>query len=1659
MGIPKFFRYISERYPCLSESVKQHQIPEYDNLYLDMNGIIHVCSHPNDEDTHFRITEEEILKNIFHYVETLFNIIQPRKVFFMAVDGVAPRAKINQQRGRRFRSAKEAEILEMKAKAKGEVLPTAARFDSNCITPGTLFMAKLNEQLKYFITWKMSQDKLWQKCKVIFSGSEVPGEGEHKIMDYIRYIRIQPDYDHNTRHCLYGLDADLIMLGLCTHEPHFSLLREEIKFGKQSKNKRIMIPEEIKFNLLHLSIMREYLEHEFSPLKDKLPFPYNIEKIIDDWILMGFLVGNDFIPHLPNLHIVNGMLPVLYHAYMEVLPTLDGYINETGTLKLDRFEKFMEKLSTIDAQQFAEYSADLKYIESKMRKANESEDLNFKKSKNSPEKTPSPKIVLNRDLNALIKSTEDMLLGHSDEDDEDEDSDRDIHKLEFVQHKRDYYMNKLEYENVDEDVLQSQAEGYVRAIQWNLHYYYDGCCSWSWYYPHHYAPYASDIKGFKNLKLEFDLGEPFLPFQQLLAVLPAASKSLLPEPFQELLTEEQSPIINYYPKEFKTDLNGKQQEWEAVVLIPFINEQNLLKAMEPYISRLSPEELKRNQHGPMHIYVYTDEDLGFYNAPAYFPSVKNHAQVQVIKREDILVPIDKIIKGILPGAKLSVYFPGFPTLQHIKHTMSFEKSKVRVFDHMSRNDNMILTIVKRNTPSLTEVAKEFLGQTIFVQWPHLIEARVEAVSDGTLKLHSDPNNPEKEELKGGVNTKWNFDWREIKETYFTRRGIDVGETHILVHARPIIGRSYIFSAQGKLTFEKQWSEIIMSYAYQAVVKDIAVHDPTFIMYKSVADVFPEKSTCFMLGHPHYGAMGEVIEPGVNAKAGRVKVAMRIMPEPNFNSIRKLLRDSKSQFVLANIAAQRLGISSRVFGRITGSIFVSQNTTQTPSMENARHNVGLNLKFNKKNEEVPGYTRKENNQWLYSAKSIELIRNYMVQCPDLFERLGQNSVNDIFHESELFPSGSTGLNDAVSWLKSQPFNSIGTRSCGSESLEVDLVKELEKTIDEYVATQNNAGKTLLMQVKPHLLFKSGLHIGNLSPDPKAQHELCDRIVCVRESYTVPLGYKGTIMTVHKAEKPCDVMYEVLFDHPFPGALALNGLTSKRCYKLMPMDFINISYGMRVEQGRSPKSEPVLSWRQSSTSQTPPSSSAFASISGNQVAFSPAFFMRNRSSPASQPMNPRIINEQLTQIDPRRKTNEKPVEAKAILSKTFQPSKQQQPYQQNIPKTTPQQSSEFQTLWNELHKLQKWNGKPKVSASTPKETEVKQPTNTSVDTESNPRDPSAYLKVMLKIPDETSQCSLRPQSAVPPAKPPVLPQPPKSSEAPPLVQRLFDHARQTGNKEDGVLYCTLLLDYFQMNGLGVPRYTYVTCKEKNLIQAQIVLPDMRRFSGDFHVTSEQAAESVAKKVCKTLYFNKVPKPNANVLLAPPQKWFEGQPMGNRPPNVRQQMMRMCPPQMPMNPLSPSMPVPRWNAKNQQAQGFPPMMSQPRMQQRHYSPVQNTSTNWKTESNTPPVKNTSFVPLQAQKKNRSTSQPASKEARDQSKNGKGQNVHAEHRKATSDPPKKVSAQEASDIATKEPATQISSSQPQHNRQTSRMERQRKSRIAANFGSSPSPNGGEQQ
>lgn len=176
------------------------------------------------------------------------------------------------------------------------------------------------------------------------------------------------------------------------------------------------------------------------------------------------------------------------------------------------------------------------------------------------------------------------------------------------------------------------------------------------------------------------------------------------------MTCEDSPIKKYYPEEFKKDLNGKKQDWEAVVLIPFIDEVSLLfvllvtpyklffvksiridiielflqklllEVMEPLNEKLTEEEKKRNSPGPMLVYTYTPESLGGCNAPSYFPPIKeNHAKCQHMTIEDIRVPVEKLVKGVYPGAVTDVYYPGFPTFKHLKYTVRLTIALSMVF--------------------------------------------------------------------------------------------------------------------------------------------------------------------------------------------------------------------------------------------------------------------------------------------------------------------------------------------------------------------------------------------------------------------------------------------------------------------------------------------------------------------------------------------------------------------------------------------------------------------------------------------------------------------------------------------------------------------------------------------------------------------------------------------------------------------------------------------------------------------------------------------------------------------------------------------------------------------------------------------------------------------
>lgn len=428
-----------------------------------------------------------------------------------------------------------------------------------------------------------------------------------------------------------------------------------------------------------------------------------------------------------------------------------------------------------------------------------------------------------------------------------------------------------------------------------------------------------------------------------MGVLPAGSRQHVPRPYQTLMLDNNSPIIDYYPQNFETDLNGKKQEWEAVVLIPFIDENRLLSAMEICNKELNQEECSRNIHGPMLQYDYCKTSQGCIKGIFGLPDLGNlFCTETTVTREEVYVPEDKLVLGPSAGSLHDIYFPGFPTMKHLTYSSTLQNGRVRVFDQPSRSDNMVIKVIPQEDEIQTaEFAKNLIGKEIFINWPHLTEAKVFRVSDRNNSYNSDGVEQDDFTVKFDTYVKG------IKEHHITRLGISFGDINQLVHVKPITGREYIFGDEGRMTLTKTWGAFEIAYPAHGVVKDIKVHAPKFIQYTSVEDVFPVNTVVFMLSPPYYGSQGEVIDTSPVKKCGRIKVNLIAKQEPDFTKAHKIHDESKSKYLNGYNASREIGISGQLLGRITGSILVIPGMRRGILAENqSRINLGLQLKFKK-----------------------------------------------------------------------------------------------------------------------------------------------------------------------------------------------------------------------------------------------------------------------------------------------------------------------------------------------------------------------------------------------------------------------------------------------------------------------------------------------------------------------------------------------------------------------------------------------------------------------------------------------------------------------------------------------------------------------------------------
>ena len=701
-------------------------------------------------------------------------------------DGVAPRAKMNQQRSRRFRAAQEAkekdedkeEFMKLLRSQNGGIVDEGAMesaqkktWDSNAITPGTPFMDILASSLRYWCAYKLNTDPGWAKMKVIISDATVPGEGEHKIMQFIRSQRSSPQHDPNTRHVIYGLDADLIMLGLATHEPHFRVLREDVFFQESKARtcrlcgqkghiaeacKGLAAPKEGDFGekdkaladkpfiWLHVAVLREYLAAELCVPQQ--PFNFDLERAIDDWIFMCFFVGNDFLPHLPSLDIRENGIDTLIAIWRDNIPFMGSYLTKDGKVDLERAQFILDGLAKQEDSIFRrrrqtderrEANAKRRKLEDDRRKSTrESNDLNSDPTpirRGSPDystpnengastrrKATNPTVappdlplfvpgardpskqeraithemVVNRGAvykaNQANKSAAAVLKDklrlddstHNPEQESQADGldesetpvDSQVeaqtsttphpapkkrkaealeesnvgtpgrHTPPIAETKQTngdepppdtirlweegyadrYYEQKFKADPKDLAFRNKVARDYVEGLAWVLLYYLQGCPSWTWYYPHHYAPFAADFVDLKDTKIEFQTGKPFRPFEQLMGVLPAASNHAIPEVFRPLMQDPDSDIIDFYPEKFPIDLNGKKFAWQGVALLPFIDEKRLLEAMSTKYPLLSSEDTARNEVGK-DVLILSDSHPLYDNISTNFYSKKQGA--------------------------------------------------------------------------------------------------------------------------------------------------------------------------------------------------------------------------------------------------------------------------------------------------------------------------------------------------------------------------------------------------------------------------------------------------------------------------------------------------------------------------------------------------------------------------------------------------------------------------------------------------------------------------------------------------------------------------------------------------------------------------------------------------------------------------------------------------------------------------------------------------------------------------------------------------------------------------------------------------------------------------------------------------------------------------
>jgi len=1230
MGIPKFYKWLRRRYPLIVGKVEsEDDIPPIDNLYLDMNGLVHMVVHGNTMERHILTSQmvysghtEELWCEIFRYIDELVHLVGPRKLLFLALDSVTPVAKMTQQRARRLRDAKSLRDMDELAKQND----VDKLFDLNAISPGTEFMGQLNEKIDFFLQKKVTEDPFYQRIKIIFSNSNIPGEGEHKIMEFLRHYKHSPEYDPNARHCVYGLDADLIMLALVSHEPHMIILREiveqqSLKAKSLKGINRPVLTKRVKHEILYVSVLREYFEIEYSVLKPKLPFKFDLERIIDDFIFFSLFVGNDFVPYLYTIDINYGSLDEIIRIYKEVLPEMGDYVTLAGEIQWSCAEKIFKRVG----------QSELSNFQARLEESNQCLKSNDKTTKN----IDKAKILLEKKklkveqlkANGKLSEYKTYLRAKQDVEKEDEGSDLDPNEVpdsdvslvdedmlsqeeednneytahsieanrEFLQEfcgayrenvteaKRLYYKLKFQFDINEEEGKKSLDKliyKYLEGLQWVIYYYYRGVKHWGWYYSYHYAPLVSDISSPQNYfkeggSVSFDYLEepnkPVTPFEQLLCILPDSSKKLLPVAYHSLYGAN-SEIFDLYPRKFELDFNGRVLPWEAIKIIPFVDLCRVLEAEKRVLAegpKFTEEEKKRNtiQTPYQYIYLKSAKCKRVQSNLPDFPSLETST---CLKQEFHYLPLPPG-KSLcfLPELDSDIELPcfDFPSLKNLEietFALGLVEIKEVVYDCIELN---------LKEPAVPEY-KDLLTNSIYIGYPFQHEARVDAIitktnliamnKDGTKVItHACKNSQAhfKNAVKNLVEGKLICQW----------------EPKFICYCRPLdhIAKDYMEGGVYKKVFS---SRKLVIHCGVIMLKRNERHylninrwlETPFIQY-------PSGANCVLLAEPYFGAVGQIAQsfPG----SGSISCILRQSVKKDI--VTDLLsiasgEDLRKDFMPMRKVAIQLGISLTVLNRIISTVIVVVEKKGVDIKNAPKYNVGLVLRKQSEGINIAQHIFFNENyhNWMFSPELVNYLLEYTKRYPLLFELLTDQENKRIYERltaASLFPETDdpeSSLKALLAWIMSLPISKLPFVPSSSQTLPqksyISLQEKLHKNtgINPELILVNSRIKEVFVEINPFWVRP----FGNKS---YSEYQVGDRVINIKTSglSVVPFGYSGTIIGIYLNK----VMIE--FDKPLITGSSFNGACRKFCGILLDShSVLNVSmkrrsaYKQPVAQGQ-------------------------------------------------------------------------------------------------------------------------------------------------------------------------------------------------------------------------------------------------------------------------------------------------------------------------------------------------------------------------------------------------------------------------------------------------------------------------------------------------------------